>query len=56
MYDFDAMDEFLDHLMEIHLFPVIEFMGDIFPKNNLYDTHYMWKDFVFQLVSHYLCM
>lgn len=56
MYDFDAMDEFLDHLMEIHLFPVIEIMGDIFPKNNLYDTHYMWKDFVFQLVSHYLCM
>lgn len=54
-YDFDALDTFLDHLMEIHLFPVIEFMGEIFPKNPFHDTHFMWKDFVYQLTSHYLC-
>lgn len=34
-YDFTALDRFLDHLMNINLFPVIEFMGDIFPKNDV---------------------
>lgn len=53
-YDFTALDEFLDHLMEIHLFPVIEFMGDIFPKNNYHDIRFMWKDFTYQLVTHFL--
>lgn len=55
-YDFDRLDGFLDYLMEIHLFPVIELMGNIFPKNDFHDTRYMWKDFTFQLTSHYLSM
>lgn len=54
-YDFNALDKLLDHLMEIHLFPVIEFMGDIFPKNEFHDTHFMWKDFSYQFILHYLC-
>ncbi|XP_031630457.1 alpha-L-iduronidase [Contarinia nasturtii] len=54
-YDFTALDTFLDHLMEIQVFPVIELMGDIFPvKDNIHGIYFMWKDFSFQLVSHYL--
>lgn len=53
-YDFDALDTFLDHLMQINLYPVIEFMGDIFPES-FDDIHLMWKDFSYQLVAHYLC-
>lgn len=46
----------MDHLMKIRLFPVIELMGELFPhQNRLHDTRFMWKDFVYQLVSHYLC-
>ncbi|XP_055313832.1 alpha-L-iduronidase [Sitodiplosis mosellana] len=53
-YDFSALDRFLDHLMEIKLFPVIEFMGDIFPKNEFHDFRFMWKDFTYQFAWHYL--
>lgn len=54
-YDFKSLDDFLDHLNRIKLFPVIEVMGDIFPKTS-YSLHFMWKDFMYQFYSHYLCM
>lgn len=53
-YDFETLDKFLDHLIRIKLFPVIEIMGDVFP-NTFVDIHFMWKDFVYQFYSHYLC-
>lgn len=55
-YNFDKLDKFLDHLMEIRLMPVIEFMSEIFPKQNrFHDLHFMWKDLTYQLMTHYLC-
>lgn len=55
-YDFTALDRFLDHLIiKIQLFPVIEFMGDLFPKNSFHGIRFMWKDFTYQFVTHYLC-
>lgn len=54
-YDFTALDNFLDIIIEIHLFPVIEFMGNIFPRNNLHDIRFMWKDLTNQLISHFVC-
>lgn len=54
VYDFNALDQLLDHLDSVRLLPVIEFMGYIFPPQKRHDVRFMWKDFTYQLVSHYL--
>lgn len=54
VYQFTALDQLLDHLDSVRLIPVIEFMGHVFPQQKRHDTRFMWKDFTYQLVSHYL--
>lgn len=53
-YNFNVLDHLLDHLDKVRLLPIIEFMGNIFPRQKRHDTRYMWEDFTYQLVSRYL--
>ena len=49
-YDFKNLDSFLDHLMNIKLFPVIEFMV----LNNITRSRkFSWSNFVEQFLDKY---
>lgn len=53
-YDFSKFDLFLDHLIELKLHPVLEFMGnpsEIFTKKLNISAEFLWEDLVFQIVS-----
>lgn len=70
MYDFSWLDVFIDHLMNIRLYPVIEFMGNpsnLMSSNLLYSNqskhhrpqnassiHRMWSHLTYQLVERYI--
>lgn len=53
-YDFSKFDLFVDHLIELKLHPVLEFMGnpsEIFTRKLNVTTDFLWEDLVFQIVS-----
>lgn len=54
-FDYTDLDTFLDRLMEIELYPVIEFMGDIFPMNATLADRYrsLWFELTDQLIKRY---
>lgn len=54
--DFGALDQFLQNLNDMSLYPVIEFMGnisDIFIKNPTYND-VLWVDLSYQITKRYL--
>lgn len=55
LFDFSELDTFLDRLMKIELYPVIEFMGDIFPANVSLAGRYrsLWFELTDQLIKRY---
>lgn len=56
-YDFTNLDKVLDQLMEMELYPVIEFMGNpsnrFFNQSNFSQT-LLWKDLIYQMLSRYI--
>ncbi|KAJ6649587.1 Alpha-L-iduronidase [Pseudolycoriella hygida] len=56
-YDFSNLDNVLDHLNKLRLYPVVEFMGN--PSNRLFNqkqfsqTH-LWKDLVYRMINRYI--
>lgn len=55
MFDYTELDTFLDRLMKIELYPVIEFMGDIFPANVSLTDRYrsLWFELTDQMIKRY---
>lgn len=56
-YDFTKLDQLLDRLDEMRLYPVIEFMGN--PSNRFFNQKhfsqtYLWRDLVYQMLSRYI--
>lgn len=58
IYDYTHLNDFMDILNELNLYPVVEFMGNpgnVFNKNpNANDI--MWQDLAYKFVKHYLSM
>lgn len=56
IYDFTHLDTFLDRLMAIGIYPVIEFMGNpwnVAVTNGEVDWHFLWYDLTEELVRRY---
>ncbi|XP_013118264.1 alpha-L-iduronidase isoform X2 [Stomoxys calcitrans] len=56
IYDFSDLDDFLEELNTMNLYPMIEFMGnisDVFVKNPTYNN-VLWEDLSYEVTKHYL--
>lgn len=56
-YDFSYLDEFLDHLNSVELYPVFQFMGD--PSNKFSSCKVcrwndVWKQLTVQIMQRYI--